>query len=187
MARRSANATRGSGGNPVIPRVQPQIATSGKPAPGWFSAVSPGDRSSVRELRVRVMSAASCARSGRDPDEWFPVSADVAKARQEAAVAIGVCAGCPVRAACLELSLRHWRVGRHGIWGGLAEAEREALRRLVLLARSGCASHETQNPLERAPAWLAGEFSGNEKTTMLTEAVVVRMTCRSGGAVSRGA
>jgi hypothetical protein len=36
---------------------------------------------------------------------------------------------CPVRAECLELSLRHWRtIGRYGIWGGLVEAERGAAR-----------------------------------------------------------
>jgi hypothetical protein len=35
-----------------------------------------------------------------------------------------------VRAECLELSLRHWRtIGKHGVWGGLVEAERAAARR----------------------------------------------------------
>jgi hypothetical protein len=27
------------------------------------------------------------------------------------------------------LSLRHWGIGQHGIWGGLVPAERAALRR----------------------------------------------------------
>jgi hypothetical protein len=37
---------------------------------------------------------------------------------------------CPVRAECLELSLRHSStMGRPGIWGGLVEADRAAARR----------------------------------------------------------
>jgi Transcription factor WhiB len=51
------------------------------------------------------------------------------KARHEAAAAIAVCASCPVRAHCLALSLRHWDIGQHGIWGGLVAAERAAVRR----------------------------------------------------------
>jgi hypothetical protein len=38
---------------------------------------------------------------------------------------------CLVRAQCLELSLRHWEVGQHGIWGGLVPADRARLRRLL--------------------------------------------------------
>jgi hypothetical protein len=34
-----------------------------------------------------------------------------------------------VRDACLELSLRRWTIGQHGVWGGLVAAERAALRR----------------------------------------------------------
>ncbi len=52
------------------------------------------------------------------------------RARAEASAALAVCGSCPVRRECLELSLRQWgSVGRHGIWGGLVEADREALRR----------------------------------------------------------
>jgi len=72
---------------------------------------------------------ARCAGSGLCPDEWFPVSIEPAKARHEAAAAIAVCAVCPVRAQCLELSLRHWDVGQHGVWGGLIAADRAQLRR----------------------------------------------------------
>lgn len=72
---------------------------------------------------------ASCAYSALDPDEWFPISTGIVPARTEAARALAVCAVCPVRAECLELSLRHWAVvGRHGVWGGLVETERELLR-----------------------------------------------------------
>jgi WhiB family transcriptional regulator, redox-sensing transcriptional regulator len=80
-------------------------------------------------LWARVARFARCADSGLGPDEWFPVSFDAARARHEAAAAIAVCAGCPVRAQCLELSLRHWDIGQHGVWGGLIAADRARLRR----------------------------------------------------------
>ncbi len=82
------------------------------------------------ELQICVMSPlAGCTSPAVDPDEWFPVRATAEGARAEAARALAVCAVCPVRAECLELSLRHWRgVGQYGIWGGLVEADRSALR-----------------------------------------------------------
>ena len=58
----------------------------------------------------------------------FP-SALTLDARRDAAAAIAVCQACRVRAQCLELSLRHWDIGQHGVWGGLVAAERAALRR----------------------------------------------------------
>ena len=64
-----------------------------------------------------------------DPDEWFPVSTEAEAARREAAGAIAICTACPVRGACLELSLRYWTIGQHGVWGGLVAADRAALRR----------------------------------------------------------
>ena len=82
-----------------------------------------------RALRAEVTSEARCADGTLDPDEWFPVSADAEAARREAADAIAVCRACPVRDACLELSMRHWRIGQHGVWGGLVPAERSAVRR----------------------------------------------------------
>lgn len=83
------------------------------------------------QLRGLVFSPlAGCAYAGLDPDDWFPVAAGIARARAEAVRALAVCAVCPVRAECLELSLRHWPgVGQYGIWGGLVEAERDLLRR----------------------------------------------------------
>ena len=80
-------------------------------------------------LWARVARYARCAGSGLGPDEWFPVSIEPARARQEAAAAIAVCTGCPVRAQCLELSLRDWDIGQHGVWGGLVAADRARLRR----------------------------------------------------------
>jgi Transcription factor WhiB len=67
--------------------------------------------------------------SGLDPDQWFPVSADPGRARQEAATAIAICTTCPVRGHCLTLSLRRWDIGQHGVWGGLVAADRARLRR----------------------------------------------------------
>src|SRR5580704_13675251 len=78
---------------------------------------------------ARVIRYARCAEASLDPDQWFPVSADAGKARQEAAAAIAICTTCPVRAQCLALSLRHWDIGQHGVWGGLVAAERAAMRR----------------------------------------------------------
>ena len=79
----------------------------------------------------RVARQARCADSGLDPDQWYPVSVEAARARHEAAAAIAVCTSCPVRAQCLELSLRHWDIGQHGVWGGVVAAERAALRHRV--------------------------------------------------------
>jgi len=89
------------------------------------------------ELAGRVYRLARCAGSRVDPDDWFPVARDVAKARDQAAHAIAVCASCPVRPDCLELSLRHaFGVGAHGVWGGLVEEERRAVRRRWLAGTS---------------------------------------------------
>ena len=79
-------------------------------------------------LWARVTRSARCADGVLDPDEWFPVSEPAGAARREAAAAIAVCAVCLVRAECLALSLRHWDVGRHGVWGGLVAADRAQLR-----------------------------------------------------------
>jgi hypothetical protein len=78
---------------------------------------------------ARVIRHARCADGGLDPDQWFTISAEARKARQEAAAAIAICTTCLVRAECLKLSLRHWDIGQHGIWSGLVAAERAALRR----------------------------------------------------------
>ena len=86
---------------------------------------------------ARVAGQARCADSGLDPDQWYPVSIEPAQARHEAAAAIAVCARCPGRAQCLELSLRHWDIGQHGIWGGLVATDRAHLRRRWLADHRG--------------------------------------------------
>lgn len=61
---------------------------------------------------------AVCAQT--DPDAWFPdKGGSTASAKR-------ICAGCPVRERCLAYAME--RRERFGIWGGLSERERRALR-----------------------------------------------------------
>ena len=118
------------------------------------------------ELADRVYRLARCAGSRVDPDAWFPLTWDVAKARDQAAHAIAICARCPVRPDCLELSLRHaFGIGSHGVWGGLLEEERRAIRR----------------------AWLAGtsvtEFLQDQSARLRTDQPATPM---ASGSVTRG-
>ncbi len=83
---------------------------------------------SDRTLCLLVMEQGACSTSRLSPEDWYPVSEPAEDARHEAADAIAVCAACPVRAECLELALRNWAVGQHGVWGGTVPAERERLR-----------------------------------------------------------
>jgi hypothetical protein len=85
---------------------------------------------------ARVIRQARCTESSLDADVWFPVSPGAQQARQEAAAAIAICTDCPVRSQCLALSLQHWDVGQHGVWGGMVAAERASLRRQMLAHRA---------------------------------------------------
>jgi Transcription factor WhiB len=119
------------------------MAVSRTPAPADYGSTAPAvDRAAGgpphppvaipftdRALWARVIRHARCTGSSLDPDQWFPVSVQIDKARQEAAAAITVCSTCLVRGECLALSLRHWDIGQHGVWGGLVAAERAALPR----------------------------------------------------------
>src|SRR5580693_7348924 len=107
-------------------------------------------------LATEVTRKARCADGTLDPDEWFPVSTDAEAARREAADAIAICMACPVRGACLELSLRRWTIGQHGVWGGLVAADRAALRRRWLAS-----PHE----YGRAPSTLDRIFDGPPATS----------------------
>jgi hypothetical protein len=119
---------------PAAPAVEPAIG--GPPYPPV--AIPCTDRA----LWMRVIRHARCAGSSLDPDQWFPVSVEIDKARREAAAAITMCTACLVRAECLALSLRHWDIGQHGVWGGLVAAERAALahRRHATVFRTSPAS-----------------------------------------------
>ena len=96
-------------------------------SPGRMASLAPA-RSADRALWAQVARDAQCADAGLDPDEWFPISPEAGMARRQAAAAIAVCAACPVRGECLALSLRHWGIGQHGVWGGMVAADRARLR-----------------------------------------------------------
>jgi hypothetical protein len=89
---------------------------------------------------ARVIRHARCADADLDPDQWFPVSAKADKARAEAAAALAVCGSCLVRGQCLALSLRHWDLGQHGIWGGLVAADHAQLRHRIATDHDGYSS-----------------------------------------------
>jgi hypothetical protein len=128
----------GHAGQPLL-----QLAGIVGPALGdvasWPRRSSDPGPVSDRESWAWVIRHALCADSRLDADEWFPVSAGAQGARDEAAAAIAVCQACPVRSQCLALSLRHWDVGQHGVWGGLVAAERAILRRRMLAHRQRAA------------------------------------------------
>lgn len=61
-----------------------------------------------------------------DPDLFFPIgSTGPALVQTEEAKA--VCRGCPVREQCLQWALENGQDS--GVWGGLGETERRALKR----------------------------------------------------------
>jgi hypothetical protein len=119
---------------PLSPRRRkrgPHVTLVARTSPGPEGSGHVTDRALWEGVAVE----ARCADGALDPDEWFPVSSRKEVARREAARAIAVCMACPVRAECLELSLRHWDIGQHGVWGGLVAADRARLRRRVLAGR----------------------------------------------------
>ena len=129
------------------------MVTTVSPRPVQCRSGEPNDR----ELFGRVYRQARCATSCLEPDEWFPLTADVGRAREQAARAIAICAGCPVRADCLELSLRHsFGIGAHGVWGGLVAED---------AGSCGAAGWQECSVAEDGAAQLAGRF-----LTLVTEA-----------------
>lgn len=130
------------------------MLTTARPCLAWRE---PGELNDS-ELADRVYRHAGCARSRLDPDEWFPLTADVSKARNQAAGAIAVCCACPVRADCLELSLRQASgIAAYGVWGGLVEEERRSLRHRWL---AGASVTEFLNNRARAQTTPSLEASG---------------------------
>ena len=136
-----------------------------------------GERESSAQLTNRALAAevntkARCAEGTLDPDEWFPVSIGAEAARREAAAAIAICTACPVRDACLELSLRRWTIGQHGVWGGLVAAERVALRRRWLA--SALEYNRLLSILDRIPDRPAATNHGGQESRLATAAVALR-------------
>lgn len=64
---------------------------------------------------------ALCAQT--DPEAFFPEKGGSTREAKR------ICAGCEVRAECLDYALAHDE--RFGIWGGLSERERRRLRRVA--------------------------------------------------------
>ena len=79
------------------------------------------------DLTWRRRAGARAARACHaDPDLFFPISATAAAAPQIAR-AKAICAGCPVRSACLGFAMAHRDL--QGIWGGTTDEERRKTRR----------------------------------------------------------
>ncbi|MFF4283630.1 WhiB family transcriptional regulator [Streptomyces kronopolitis] len=64
----------------------------------------------------------------QDPELFFP-SMSCRSSLIQAREAKAVCCHCPVIEECLQWALRSSQ--EYGIWGGLSEAERRALRRRI--------------------------------------------------------
>ena len=62
-----------------------------------------------------------------DPERWFPVGSSGPVHEAQVAAAKAVCRRCPVKAACLQDALDGGL--DHGVFGGLDENERRAVRR----------------------------------------------------------
>ena len=69
---------------------------------------------------------------GKDPELWFPIG-ETGPAVAQAEEAKAVCAGCPVVEQCLTWALDN---DVQGIWGGLDEKERRALKRRAARQRA---------------------------------------------------
>jgi WhiB family transcriptional regulator, redox-sensing transcriptional regulator len=95
------------------------ITTSRDPAvPGETTLAKAGfDRASWRE---------SAACRDADTELFFPIGS-TGPAVAEISRAKAICAGCPVRQACLTYALATNQA--YGIWGGYDENERRAMRR----------------------------------------------------------
>src|SRR5260370_34120983 len=71
---------------------------------------------------ARVIRRARCADGYLDPDQWFPVSSEAGKARQEAGAASAIWTTCQVQAQCLAPPLRHLDVCQHRARSGTVAA-----------------------------------------------------------------
>ena len=102
--------------------------------------------------------AGLCAQT--DPELFFPEKGGSVREAK------AVCAGCPVRAQCLEHALAHGE--RFGVWGGLSERER---RRLQLHAGSAASGSPVPEPATQQPDPPAAVPAGGE----IDEVVVARL------------
>jgi hypothetical protein len=70
-----------------------------------------------------------------DPELFFPEKGGSSRAAKQ------VCAGCDVRAECLQDALDRWEL--FGVWGGLSECERRKLARQPTPVRR-CPVHDAK-------------------------------------------
>jgi WhiB family transcriptional regulator, redox-sensing transcriptional regulator len=74
----------------------------------------------------------NAACQGEDPELFFPIST-TGPARLQLMEAKRVCARCPVLSECLRWAIVTGM--EHGVWGGMSEGERRALRRRIARRR----------------------------------------------------
>jgi WhiB family redox-sensing transcriptional regulator len=95
--------------------------------------------------------AALCAQV--DPDLWFPDKGGSTRVPKQ------ICAGCPIKAECLA-----WAIAtdeRYGVWGGLSEKERRALkRRQQVAALSTDEQTRSTHVQEQVTMGVNGGFTG---------------------------
>lgn len=77
-----------------------------------------------------------------DPELFFPVGT-TGPALVQTADAKAVCARCPVAAECLTWALETGQDA--GVWGGMSEDERRALRRRPRRTGTAASSNTTEN------------------------------------------
>ncbi len=61
----------------------------------------------------------------QDPEQWFPVG-NTGPAYEQTERAKAACRTCPVKDECLSWALSH---AEFGVWGGMSEEERRAVKR----------------------------------------------------------
>ena len=92
-------------------------------------------------LSIRVRTAGLCTTG--DAAKWFPYGMGRRQSKRSAAYARAACLGCTVREECLELALRAEAEPSndvHGVFGGTAPWEREAMLRARMAASRAAAS-----------------------------------------------
>jgi hypothetical protein len=99
---------------------------------------SPVTKISGPSLWALVTSQAMCARSGVDPEQWYPVASPAPATRLEAAKAIAVCTACVVRLHCLEFVGAVLDRGPARCLGRTVPAERTELRRRRVDREESC-------------------------------------------------
>lgn len=85
----------------------------------------------------------------RPQEWWYPDRQHADDGRQ----AREICDGCPVRAECAEFAIEHGE--EFGVWGGLSERERRAIRRERKTEATGRPRRE--RPSQREVHWRFGD------------------------------